>query len=126
MQTDNESADCNDHATQASSSNLQDILSKSSNRKAWEQSKWKKSSLRRLAKPTVDLPPLDDWPGKIIVTTNAGDPLLCDGLSLVHALRKNGANVSHHAHMGSHWFGTMLDEKNLMALSAEWKEVIFA
>jgi acetyl esterase/lipase len=118
--------DCNHNPAQESTSVLKDILEKNSNRMAWDDSKWKRSSLCRLAEPTVDVPSMKDWSGKIIVTTNAGDPLLCDGLALVHSLRKNGAHVSHHAHMGSHWFGTLLDEKNLLNLSAEWREIIFA
>jgi acetyl esterase/lipase len=101
---------------------LHDILGRNSNRQAWNESKWIKSSLARLADPTIDLPKLEAWP-KIFILTNSGDPLLDDGMYLVEALQEHGAaNVSHHARQGTHWFGTLFDSTSMATVAEDWKE----
>jgi acetyl esterase/lipase len=105
---------------------LHEILGKNSNRQAWSDSKWNRSSLARLADPTIDIPKLKAWP-KIFITTNAGDPLLDDGLDLVKSLQEHGAsNLSHHAHQGTHWFGTLFDSTSMATLATDWKENVLA
>jgi len=102
-----------------------DALGRNSYRRAWNESKWAKSSLRRLVEPSVDLPAnLEEGP-KFLITTNAGDPLRDEGVAMVLDLKAAGANLSHHAHSGSHWLGTPLDKAAYHKLAKEWANVLF-
>lgn len=102
-----------------------DVLGRNSNRKAWNESKWAQSSLRRLVEPSVDLPAnLEDGP-TFLITTNAGDPLHDDGVAMVVDLKAVGASVLHHAHSGSHWLGTYIDRAAYNKIAKEWANVLF-
>jgi acetyl esterase/lipase len=116
-----ELSDCNDTMDDESSSS--DVFGRDSTRVEWSRSKWRKSSLHRLAEPAVDLP-VNLGP-KIIMTTNQADPLHNDGVAMFEKLKAAGADISHHDHRGSHWFGTVLDKEAYRDLAAAWKEAIF-
>lgn len=102
-----------------------DLLARKSNRQAWNESKWAKSSWRRLIEPAVDVP--TNWKDgpQILITTNAGDPLHDDGVAMVTALQASHANVSHQEHQGSHWVGTAVDAAAYGQLAREWSGMLF-
>lgn len=102
---------------------LSTILGRNSTRAAWSRSRWRNSSLRRLVEPAVDLP--SNLSLKIILTTNRADPLHADGIAMFEKLQAAGANVTHHDHGGSHWFGSILDKVAYKNLALAWKEIIF-
>jgi len=104
---------------------LSALLRRGSNQKAWKESKWAKSGLRRLAEPAVDVSTnLKDGP-QFILTTNAADPLHDEGVVMVTELQTAGANVSYCAHSGSHWIGTQMDKAAYKEVANVWADALF-
>ena len=84
-----------------------------------KSSRWRKTlKHRRLIEPYVDLPKgLDRKNAPLfLVSTNKADPLKDDGVRLVRALRKVGAQVRHVDAGGSHVAGNMFDRQALQDL----------
>jgi acetyl esterase/lipase len=105
---------------------VRDLLRKDSNHTSWTKSKWYESKVRRLAEPMHDLPTgLDqDNAPKILVATNAADPLLDDGEAIADALKQKGAKVAYLKSPGSHLFGfkfnSEYDQKRRELLSEQF------
>jgi acetyl esterase/lipase len=111
---------------------LDDLLGLDSNRKAWNESKWKNSSLERLVNPVVAIP-ASGWKDnatymapKILVQTNRGDPLKDEGVELFNKLRLAGADVTHIDAGGSHWMGLPLEQALYNSMLETWKDAILA
>jgi acetyl esterase/lipase len=111
---------------------LDDLLGLDSNRKAWNESKWKNSSLERLVNPVIAIP-TSGWKDnatymapKILVQTNRGDPLKDEGVELFNKLRLAGADVTHIDAGGSHWMGLPLEQALYNSMLETWKDAILA
>jgi acetyl esterase/lipase len=108
---------------------IDDLLSVDSNRKAWNESKWKNTSLERLVNPVADLPS-EGWKGatapKILVQTNRGDPLRDDGVGLVDRLKLAGADVTHINAGGSHYLGLAMEPALQQSMLETWRDAILA
>lgn len=107
---------------------LNDLLGRGSNRQAWQASQWfdPTKGIRRWAQPSLDVPKFASDGPLFLLTTNAGDPLMNDGMAMADALQAAGAKLSYHKHKGTHYFGSMLDPKGFQKLAQEWGDVIFA
>jgi acetyl esterase/lipase len=105
----------------------EDALAKNSNKTAWNQCKWKGSSLEGLIKPIVNVPKgLDAHTAPtIIITTNRADALYTEGVEYANKLRENTAKITHLDHSGCHWVGTTMDPKAMAELITVWKKAIF-
>jgi acetyl esterase/lipase len=104
-----------------------DMLSLGSNRKAWNESKWKNTSLERLVNPLANISS-KGWKGatapKILVQTNRGDPLRDDGFDLANKLRSVGADVTHIDAGGSHYVGLTMELALQQSMLETWKDAI--
>lgn len=101
------------------------IFQRDSNRTLWEQSKWRKTTLERLACPLINMPSnlgAHDSPS-VIVVTNRGDPLHDDGVALVEKLQDAKARVQHIDAGGMHCSGNM-DSATEEALLTAWNSAI--
>lgn len=88
------------------------------NRNAWERSIWYSSALRDLVEPG-DYIRKTRKPGvvRIVITTNSADPLHDGGVSFAETV----GDVVHLRHKGSHFIGTMVDQKSL----SEFRETLY-
>lgn len=106
-----------------------DIVAIGSNRKAWDESKWKKSEAwRKFLEPLEGVPPgLGDKQGtRYIVGVCKADALYDEGVELAHKLKENGAQVTLVEANGTHAIGFDADQAAFDALMEAWRIEIFA
>jgi len=113
--------------TDLDTSTLYGRLAKDSNRTAWEQSKWRHTSIERLIKPIVGIPNgLNSKKApKIIIITNEADCLRDDGIALAKKLEAAEADVKLMRCSGSHWLGTLINKKFYGEVIESWQEALF-
>ena len=103
------------------------VLGRGSNRKAWEESKWRGSKWEPWIRPDLHLPEdLSATNTRFLVSTNRGDALYSEGAEYAKKLREAGVKfVRWFDFGGSHCLGTTMVSKNFNEVTEAWREAIF-